>query len=678
MKKRINLKLLSVDIWKLLVLLFIGGSITVGAAPEVAKSDSNISTQATDSQEASKANQPKEQYAELLPENAEILDIKNKQIKGESYTFVKYRPESKTRPANLIMNSNGVIFDESDLPKPERNLVGTNLQQVLDDPGSMLNKDAKARIKVRISLKFADDIDVDLPPQTMEVVTEDDGKPITYIDGEIADGSDITAVEEQTVAAIATFREKRRQQREDILADLAAKNDWETNPELSKALQRDKDTLTLSLTKTEIQSLLKNSSHSIKGIDRYLEGTNALSEAMLSTNVDPHAFYYLNIPFLTRPQGAGIGIYYTEQTCADDNGPISNYTKLGGTNYSTDHTENVIGILRGVSPNSYIYCRGAERPSEYIPSNTDLQGIPGEPPVYIVSLSAGTLSGVDEYRIAAADWDDFVYYQDISAFLAAGNENGIQAFGGYLRDQARALNVVTVGNYNDANDTIYSTSSWVNSELGNEKPEISAPGTNITAEGHTMTGTSMATPHAAGFAANLMSEYYLLRLKPALTKAFILASATKAISGGTAKVGVGGLDYQDAVSGTTLYSWRGYNFHYGWYDAFDSRPNNGEIDAQVYLQSENNHVRIALAWLTRGSYILQHRNDAHSIGQDFDLYVSDPFGNEVASSFDADNPFEVVDFNPAHTGYYTISIYRYANRDIYNNLRLGLAVNVID
>ena len=681
MKKRLQSKLVFASIWRFTVLLLTGWSITVSASPEVAKSDTNINTKISDAKEASEANQPKELYVELLPEKAQVLDVKNKQIKGESYTFLKYRPESKTRPASLILESNGVIFDEGDLPKPERNPVGTNLQQVLDDPGSMLNKDAKARVKVSISLKFADDIDVELPPQTIRVVTGDDGKPVTYIDGEIADENDLALVEQQTAAAIATFREKRHQQREEIIADLVAKNGWETNSEFSKALQTNKDTLTLSLTKAEIQSLLENSSHRINGIDRHIEGTTALSEAMISTNVDPYAFNSVST------QGGGIGIYYTEQACVDGNNPsepIPNYTELEPSNYRTDHTENVFGILRGVSPNSYIYCRGTDLNSEYIPSDADLLGVVGEPRVYIASLSAGSAIGDDEYRVAAADWDDFVYYENISAFLAAGNENGsqpgnTQANGGYLRAQARALNVVTVGNYNDANDTIYSTSSWINSEIGNEKPEISAPGTNITAGGYTMTGTSMATPHVAGFAANLMSEYSALRLNPALTKALILASATKAINGGVAKVGVGGLDFEDALDNILLTSWQGGNSSYNPYANYhDSIPNNNELDTQIYLYSGYSNVRVAVAWLTRGRYTRQHRNDAHPIGQDFDLYVSDPMGNEIASSTSWDNPFEVVEFDPDKTGYYTISIHRYSNRDRNNSLRLGLAVNATD
>ena len=681
MKEQKNSKLLFVRIWKFTVLLAISWSITLCTTADVAKSDTNINTKRSSSKEAPKAVHPDELYAELLPEKVQILDVKDKRIKGESFTFVKYRPESKTRPANLILDSNGVIFDEGDLPKPERNLVGTNLQQALDSPGSMLNKDSKARIKVNISLKFADDIDVELPPQTMEVVTGDDGKPITYIDGEIADENDLAAVEEQTVAAIETFREKRRQQREEILADLVAKNDWETNPGLSKAIQRDKDTLTLSLTKTEIQSLLKNSSHRIIGIDRYLESTKALSEAMISTNVDPYAFNSLST------QGGGIGIYYSEQTCMesdDPSEPIPNYTEIEGPNYRTAHTENVFGILRGVSPNSYIYCRGTEQSSEYIPSDADLLGVAGEPRIYIASLSAGTPDPTDEYGNTAADWDDLVYYKNISAFLAAGNEGGfdpnnVDANGGHLRRQARALNAITVGNYDDANDTIYSTSSWINSEIGNEKPEISAPGVNITAGGHTMTGTSMATPHVAGFAANLMSKYSALRLNPALTKALILASATKTINGDAAKVGVGGLDFEDALDNILLTSWQGGNSSYNPYANYhDSIPHNNELDTRVYLYSGYTNVRVAVAWLTRGRYTRQHRNDPHPIGQDFDLYVSDPWGNEIASSTSWDNPFEVVEFDPDKTGYYTISINRYSNRDRNNSLRVGLAVNATD
>ena len=79
--------------------------------------------------------------------------------------------------------------------------------------------------------------------------------------------------------------------------------------------------------------------------------------------------------------------------------------------------------------------------------------------------------------------------------------------------------------------------------------------------------------------------------------------------------------------------------------------------------------------MNRGTYTYNHRNDAHPIGQDLDLRVYDPNGNWVGSSASWDDPFEVVDFTPNVSGYYTFKIKRYANRDTSSAVRMGLYVN---
>lgn len=64
---------------------------------------------------------------------------------------------------------------------------------------------------------------------------------------------------------------------------------------------------------------------------------------------------------------------------------------------------------------------------------------------------------------------------------------------------------MAVGNYNDATDTIVASSSFNDPETGSLKPELSAPGQNITIPGATGGGgTSYAAPHVAAMAANYL------------------------------------------------------------------------------------------------------------------------------------------------------------------------------
>jgi hypothetical protein len=388
---------------------------------------------------------------------------------------------------------------------------------------------------------------------------------------------------------------------------------------------------------------------------------------MKSTKIDPYAIDYSN------RKGNGIGIYVTEGN-APDPGHITNYYRISGS--TSDHVENVTGIIRAVSPQSYVYAQDGYT----LPSSTNLAGYNNNPQVYICSNSWGSGDSGD-YTTSDRDWDDLVYDDRVVVFKSAGN-NGDDD--GYCSSPGNGLNVITVGNYKDyysilgiliAINDINDSSSYLNPETGNSKPEIVAPGTNVTAGGHTMTGTSMAAPHAAAFAADLMGAYTWLKLKPYYMKAKMLSGATKSISGGEDKVGLGGIDFYSAYYNGTNTSWEGSNGSFSSFDSNDVNPNNGYIDREVYLSSSYSDVQIVVCWLNRGSYTYNHRDDSHPIGMDMDMYIYDPNGSYVAGSSSWDNPFEVVRFDPSVSGTYTIKIKRYANRDTSCNLRTGLSIN---
>ena len=199
-----------------------------------------------------------------------------------------------------------------------------------------------------------------------------------------------------------------------------------------------------------------------------------------------------------------------------------NYDHLD-SGFESDHSQNVSSILRAVSPESFIYCRNGSA----LPEDSDLNGVNGNPPIHIVTQSA---SGNDtiSYNTSDRDWDNFSYHNKIAMFNSAGNTGQDT---GNIKSPGKGLNVITVGNYDDANDTINSTSPYVNPETGNDKPEIVAPGTTVTAGGFTYTGTSQSTPHAAAFAADIISRQTVLQYRPWWIKARLVASATDPIGG---------------------------------------------------------------------------------------------------------------------------------------------------
>ena len=144
----------------------------------------------------------------------------------------------------------------------------------------------------------------------------------------------------------------------------------------------------------------------------------------------------------------------------------------------TDHSRNVGAILRAVSPDSCIYCRGGA----VLPQSSDLDGVGGNSPIHIITRSHSSNDTIS-YNTLDRDWDNFSYDNNIAVFNSGGNTG---AGTGNVRSPGKGLNVISVANYDDANDTIVSSSPFVDPDTGNEKPEISSPGASVTAGGFTL------------------------------------------------------------------------------------------------------------------------------------------------------------------------------------------------
>ena len=147
-------------------------------------------------------------------------------------------------------------------------------------------------------------------------------------------------------------------------------------------------------------------------------------------------------------------------------------------------------------------------------------------------------------------------------------------------DQPRpGYNVTTVGNFDDAgtaqwgDDTMSGCSSFVDPISRNgdrEKPELAAPGTNITmvdpgpANQRTDSGTSFAAPHVTGTTALLIQKNGRLAIWPEIVRALLMASATHNIEGATRlsdQDGAGGLaaDRAAGIVENTA-AWNGVRF----------------------------------------------------------------------------------------------------------------------
>lgn len=590
---------------------------------------------------------------------------KAKTIAGKRYNFIKY-VDARGKLITEVRDAKGQRIDEDAIPttlkmnKKGPNLVDKRVLQRIDRlerrPGR------QARIRVDIALDLIDSAASSTPEQPESGgIEEFAGETVDIrLNTRQVTKEALQHHDERRIKQVRETRERRLEQRGNQVRDWAWRHRLENQKAINQAIQQGRSSVTLDLTPTELRRMIDSEDTMIQGIELHEPGEDDVMDAMDATSISNSALPY------SSTRGDDIGIYMTESGCANES-RITNYDRLSGS--ETNHSRNVGAILRAVSPDSYIYCRG----SAVLPQSSDLDGVAGNPPIYIITRSNSS-NDTQSYNTLDRDWDNFVYNENVAIFNSGGNTgNGT----GNVRSPGKGLNVISIGNYNDTNDTIVSSSPFVDPQTGNDKPEVVAPGHTISAGGFTMTGTSQATPHAAAFAADMMSSSTYLKYRPYLLKAKLLAGATDNISGGYDKTGLGGVDFASA-------QWSGY---YQWYsgsnsafDYFDEQDgsDDGYVEKRIYISSGWDHVRVVLAWLNRGSYTYSHRSDAHPIGMDLDLRVYDPSGNYIGGSFSWDNPFEKVNFNPSVSGYYRFKISRYANRDTSSNLRMGLYVNYHD
>jgi hypothetical protein len=563
---------------------------------------------------------------------------------GVTYTFEKVRDAAGAVAERVLRD--GVPVDA--VPVTGAPLAEAALEARLAAAGD------GEMIAVNIALAVGDDAAGVEGPETSAIAFAE-GRPLSRVQ----DGREVS---EEEMAEMGRVRQDRLrvqrlarvQAQQQELAAFAARQGLEGRPEVEAALAGEAATLAIALPAARLRRLLAQPDPAVAGIELAYPVADQIAGAMLATNVTHYA---------PASRGSGIGIYMTESGCADETGR-SNYDRLAGS--QTDHSQNVFGILRAVAGNAYIYCRGGA----VLPVSGDLDGVGTGPAIRVINRSNGGNDSTS-YSTLDRDWDNFAYKNRLPIFNAAGNSG---TGTGNIISPAKGLSVVAVGNYNDASSAINSSSSFVDTELGSSKPELSAPGTSITAGGFTMTGTSMASPHAAAFAADMMSGWSFYRDRPEAVYATMIAGATDAITGGLDKVGAGGIDFLSTYYNGWAFSYIGGNGDYESFDAWDGADDGG-IEQVVYIDA-GEKVRVAIAWMNRGTFTYAHRTDAHPIGQDVDLVVYGPNGSFMGGSWSYDNPFETVDFTAPVSGNYRMRMTRYANRDTSANFHLGLTINL--
>jgi len=583
-----------------------------------------------------------------VPSGAEVVDATTVTRNGREYTVVKYRDFQKDISHDITLDSSGNRINE--LPKYSRTIVDRELVDAI-------SRNPRGVIPVSILLELPEELQQWDDTRTAKVTSSlvEDGEIKYFMDDQEVSRDEILEEVERLQITIEDHEKKVARYLRSAKSDLMQLNAIE-----SDAIRNDpsEDELVLvNLNASRIQEIVNNRLFEVDRIELYEPAEDTIVPGMQSTNIWAHARFGPH-------QGNNIGIWQTENGCPP-NAFLPNYNRVAGNN--TPHSRDMATIIRTVSPLAFIQCRGGP----IFPTNAQANN--ANPQIQVVSRS-NQAGGSDNntYQNIDQTWDNRIYNSMLTASQAAGNTgNGT----GNVTGPGKSVNAITVGDIDiDANpDVIWWLSGWRNSVVGNEKPEISAPGkgTVLPAPNGPTGGTSAATAHTGGFIANLMDFDGTLIRNPQRTKALMLSGATNSVVGGVTKVGVGGIDYRNTSQDYQTYNFDGPNSNWPQFDLFTDGSTDNVITVTRWLQNNKPNVRATIAWLSRGNFVANNG----MLSTDYDLEVFDPNNSYVGGSHSRLNPFESVDFTVNVSGFYQFKIRRFANPDPASRVGLALAVN---
>ena len=252
----------------------------------------------------------------------------------------------------------------------------------------------------------------------------------------------------------------------------------------------------------------------------------------------------------------------------------------------------------------------------------------------------------------------------------------------------KGYNGLTVGNHDDtasamSGDSVFRNPSSPHGDR--ELPEIAANGTAVTTVGLTMSGTSMASPAAAGCAALIQNVDSTLKSWPEGCRAILLAGAKRNVANNNwwqdvvanldASDGTGAVDALEATNIAKQRRSRNASGTAKGWDVGTLRSSdigsNQRTNFSYFVTLGRGFlsprkVKVALAWDSKISTLNIFGMElllGSTLAVDLDLQIFDSHGVQVGYSGSWDNSYEIAEFvgTPGET--YTIKIRRWSGTD---------------
>lgn len=279
--------------------------------------------------------------------------------------------------------------------------------------------------------------------------------------------------------------------------------------------------------------------------------------------------------------------------------------------------------------------------------------------IRVINMSLGS-SGSSDGTDTLSQTVNKAYNNGIVPVVAAGN-SGPKKY--TIGSPGAAANAITVGSMADPGEKGFFISSFSSrgpTADGRIKPDLVAPGHNITSCGKssstsyvTMSGTSMATPFTAGIVALMIDANP--SISPSSVKSILKSKTIDwGPSGADIDFGSGRLQGYEAVKSAGGFSGTGPVVPLHYYASGSLSGRGAYKDHSLSVTSTTFPIAVTLIM----------PNWSSSTNPDFDLYLYNPSGTLVAKS-EGSTRQETVTYTPTSTGTYKIRVKSYTGSGSY-------------